>query len=242
MHYTPKGRATRDQSALGLKFSKSPPRHEVRVGAVIGPVDIPPGDPDFRVEGRLPVPVEARLMSFMPHMHLRGKSYRYELDRPGSAPVTLLDVPRYDFNWQLLYRLTEHVDLPAGSVLKGVAHYDNSAGNPANPDPKRRVPWGEQTDDEMMLGYIEYYLPGVPPGTLPDLRAFRARRPGSRTFESLDRNRDGRITPDESPSRAQFRAADVDSNGEVTPEELRAFLKSRDRSRSGAAEAARGSP
>lgn len=237
LHYTPKGRAARDQSALGLKFSKTAPRHEVRVGAVIGPVDIPPGDPDFRVEGRLPVPVAARLMSFMPHMHLRGKSYRYELERSGSAPVTLLDVPRYDFNWQLLYRLTEHVDLPAGSVLKGVAHYDNSAGNPANPDPKRRVPWGEQTDDEMMLGYIEYYLPGVPPGTPVDLRASSGRRPGGRAFEALDRNRDGRITPDESPSPAQFKAADADGNGEVTPEEFRALVRNRDRRSSGAVSA-----
>ena len=242
LHYTPKGRATRDQSALGLKFSKTPPTHEVRVGAVIGPVDIPPGDPDFRVEGRLPVPVAARLMSFMPHMHLRGKSYRYELERPGSAPVTLLDVPRYDFNWQLLYRLAEHVDVPAGSVLKGTAHYDNSAGNPANPDPGRRVPWGEQTDDEMMLGYLEYYLPGVPPGTAVDLRASGERRAASRTFESLDRNRDGRITPDESPSPAQFKAADADANGEVTPDELRAFLKNRGRTRAGTSEARPDSP
>jgi len=231
LHYTPKGKATRDQSALGLRFSKAPPRHEVRVGAVAAPIDIPPGDPDFRIEGRLPVPKAARLMSFMPHMHLRGKAYRYELERPGAAPVTLLDVPRYDFNWQLLYRLSEHVDLPAGSVLKGIARYDNSAGNPANPDPTRRVQWGEQTDEEMMLGYIEYYLPEVPPGTPVDLRASGsgARRGGSRAFQALDRNRDGRITPDESPSPEQFKAADADGNGEVSPDELRSFLRSRDR-------------
>lgn len=232
LHYTPKGKATRDQSALGLRFSKAPPRHEVRVAAVAAPIDIPPGDADFRVEGRLAVPRDARLMSFMPHMHLRGKAYRYELERPGSAPVTLLDVPRYDFNWQLLYRLSEHVELPAGSVLKGIARYDNSAGNPANPDPTRRVPWGEQTDDEMMLGYFEYYLPEVPPGTPVDLRAGAGRRGASRAFEALDRNRDGRITPDESPSPEQFKAADADRNGEVTPDELKAFLQKRDRRRS----------
>lgn len=225
LHYTPKGKATRDQSALGLKFSKTPPKHEVRVGAIAGAIDIPPGDPDFKVEGKLPVPQSARLMSFMPHMHVRGKAYRYELELPGSAPKTLLDVPRYDFNWQLLYRLSEHVDLPAGSVLKGIARYDNSAGNPANPDPSRRVQWGEQTDEEMMLGYIEYYLPDVSPGTPVDLRPAAGRRGGSKAFEMLDRNRDGRITLDESPSPAQFKAADVDANGEVSREELKAFLQ-----------------
>lgn len=231
LHYTPNGKATRDQSALGLKFSKAPPRHEVRVAAISAPLDIPPGDPDFKVEGKLPLPRAARLMSFMPHMHVRGKSYRYELETSGGDSRTLLDVPRYDFNWQLLYRLSEHVDLPAGSVLRGVARYDNSAGNPANPDPTRRVQWGEQTDDEMMLGYFEYYLPDVPPGTPVDLKASSPRAGSGKTFESLDRNRDGRITPDESPSPAQFKAADVDANGEVTPDELRALMRKRDRRR-----------
>ena len=225
LHYTPKGKATRDQSALGLKFSKTPPKHEVRVSAIAGAIDIPPGDPDFKVEGQLPVPESARLMSFMPHMHVRGKAYRYELELPGSAPKTLLDVPRYDFNWQLLYRLSEHIDLPAGSVLKGTARYDNSAGNPANPDPTRRVQWGEQTDEEMMLGYIEYYLPEVPPGTPVDPRPTAGRRGRSKAFDALDRNHDGRITLDESPSPAQFKAADVDGNGEVTRDELKTFLQ-----------------
>lgn len=225
LHYTPKGKATRDQSVLGLKFSKTPPKHEVRVSAIAGAIDIPPGDPDFKVEGQLPVPESARLMSFMPHMHVRGKAYRYELELPGSAPKTLLDVPRYDFNWQLLYRLSEHIDLPAGSVLKGTARYDNSAGNPANPDPTRRVQWGEQTDEEMMLGYIEYYLPEVPPGTPVDPRPTAGRRGRFKAFDALDRNHDGRITLDESPSPAQFKAADVDGNGEVTREELKTFLQ-----------------
>jgi len=232
LHYTPRGKPTRDQSALGLRFSKTPPRHEVRVSAIAAPIDIPPGDPDFKIEGRLPVPQSARVMSFMPHMHVRGKAFRYELEVPGSAPRTLLDVPRYDFNWQLLYRLSEHIDLPAGSVLKGTARYDNSAGNPANPDPTRRVQWGEQTDEEMMLGYIEYYLPEVPPGTPSDLRASAARGGGSKTFDSLDRNHDGRITPDESPSPAQFKAADKDGNGEVSREELKGFLQQQKRRRS----------
>ena len=225
LHYTPKGKAARDQTVLGLKFSKVPPKHEVRVSAIAAAIDIPPGDPDFKIEGKLSLPQSARLMSFMPHMHLRGKAYRYELELPGSAPKTLLDVPRYDFNWQLLYRLSEHVDMPAGSVLKGVARYDNSAGNPANPDPTRRVQWGEQTDEEMMLGYIEYYLPDALPGTPMPARVPSARRGGSKAFDAMDRNHDGRITVDESPSPAQFQVADADGNGEVSREELKSFLQ-----------------
>ncbi len=146
---------------------------------------------------------------------------------PFLAIRTLLDVPRYDFNWQLLYRLNEFVNAPAGSVLRGTARYDNSTNNPANPDPTQRVTWGEQTSEEMMLGYFEYYLPSVAPGT--DAGAFvgKALREGSAVFNQLDRNHDGKITPDESPSAAQFRAADVDQDGVVTREELRTLLQKR---------------
>jgi thiol-disulfide isomerase/thioredoxin len=227
LHYTPNGTATQDQTSLGLLFAQEPPRHEVRVAAISAKLDIPPGDADHEVKGRIPVPVEAKLMSFMPHMHVRGKAYRYELELPGGNTRTLLDVPRYDFNWQLLYRLNDFVDAPAGSVLRGTARYDNSTNNPANPDPTQRVTWGEQTTEEMMLGYFEYYLPSVAPGT--DAGAFvgKALREGSGVFNQLDRNHDGKITPDESPSAAQFRAADVDQDGVVTREELKALLQKR---------------
>jgi hypothetical protein len=87
------------------------------------------------------------------------------------------------------------------------------------------VQWGEQTDEEMMLGYIEYYLPEVPPGTPADPRPTAGRRGRSKAFDALDRNHDGRITLDESPSPAQFKAADVDGNDEVSREELKTFLQ-----------------
>ena len=228
LHYTPGGTATRDQTSLGLIFSKAPPLQEVHVSAISSKLDIPPGDPNHRVEGTITVPYSAKLISLMPHMHLRGKAYRYELQVPGGTNQTLLDVPHYDFNWQLQYRFAQFVEVPQGSVLRGIAHYDNSTNNPANPDPTQRVTWGEQTYEEMMLGYIEYFMPGIPPGSDigSPMRTGRKRN-GKGTFETLDRNKDGRITPDEAPSAAQFREADTDGNGIVTPEELRAFLRKR---------------
>ncbi|WP_338030125.1 hypothetical protein [Fimbriiglobus ruber] len=95
----------------------------------------------------------------MPHMHVRGKLCKYEAELPDGKKLTLLDVPHYDFNWQLRYELAEPVRLPKGTLLRFTAHYDNSSKNPANPNPASLVKWGPQTSDEMLLGYLEYYLP-----------------------------------------------------------------------------------
>lgn len=92
-------------------------------------------------------------------MHLRGKAYRYELTYPDQRREVLLNVPRYDFNWQLHYKFAEPLSVPAGSVLTATGWFDNSAGNPANPDPTRKVGFGEQSFDEMQIGYFDYYVP-----------------------------------------------------------------------------------
>jgi len=132
-------------------------------------------------------------------------------------------VPRYDFNWQLQYRLAEYVDAPAGSTLRGYATFDNSTNNPANPDPTARVKWGEQTDDEMMLGYFEYYVPGIPASTKKVSLIEMAARDGGLIFNGLDKNRDGKLTPNESPTPQQFKDADADADGFVTREEFRVY-------------------
>ena len=105
----------------------------------------------------IPVLFDAGVLGFMPHMHLRGKAFRFEVTLPGGQAHTLLDVPRYDFNWQLACRYAEPRKIPRGSRIKATGWFDNSANNPANPDPARRVPWGPQTHDEMMLGYVEFF-------------------------------------------------------------------------------------
>jgi len=184
MHYTPNGTATTDRTRVGVIYAKEPPRHEVRVAGIRNDrISIPPGAADHREEASLKLPFDATILGFLPHMHVRGKACRYELVRGGGGRTTLLDIPRYDFNWQLLYRLQEPLALAAGDMLVFTAWYDNSAGNPANPDPTKTVRWGPQTFDEMHLGYVEYYVTGVQLGQVaPGLRqragnAFGLRQP-----------------------------------------------------------------
>ncbi len=164
MHYTPNGTATTDSTRVGVIYAKEPPIHEVKVAGIVNArISIPPGAADHREEASLKLPFDATIMGFLPHLHVRGKACRYECIHSDGTTATLLDIPRYDFNWQLLYRLHEPIALEAGERLKFTAWYDNSAGNPANPDPTKTVRWGPQTFDEMHLGYVEYYVPGARP-------------------------------------------------------------------------------
>ncbi len=160
IHYTPNGKATQDQVRVGLKFCQTPPQNVVlNAGIANRRFSIPPNEANYEVTARLPVPNDVKLLAFLPHMHLRGKAWRYDVILPDGTTKTMLDVPRYDFNWQLLYRYAEPYTLPAGSVIQATAVFDNSTGNPANPDATKAVRWGPQTFDEMMLGYVEYYRP-----------------------------------------------------------------------------------
>ena len=181
MHYTPNGTATTDRTRVGVIYAEEPPQHEVRVAGIVNPrISIPPAANNHREEASIRLPFDATIMGFLPHLHVRGKACRYELVRADGGRTTLLDIPRYDFNWQLLYRRHEPLALQAGDTIVFTAWYDNSAGNPANPDPAQTVRWGPQTFDEMHLGYVEYFVPGVAPGEpSPRLRrglgAFRDR-------------------------------------------------------------------
>jgi len=157
VHYTPNGEAVTDRPRLGLVFTDGPPRAEVRSTGIHNiRFRIPPGAKRHPVTADHTFSEPARLLSLTPHMHLRGAAFRYDLVLPGGERTRLLDVPRYDFNWQLNYRLRDPLDVPAGARLDCTAWYDNSADNPANPDPTRRVRFGEQTHDEMMIWYVEW--------------------------------------------------------------------------------------
>jgi peroxiredoxin len=155
-HYTPNGSEQQDRSSLGLVFADARSvRHEVRGGAVLNlALLIPPGAADYRLTAEQVVPEDWRLLSLSPHMHLRGKSFRYEAFYPDGGREVLLEVPRYDFNWQLRYELAEPKLLPRGTRLVCTACYDNSPNNPNNPDPSREDGWGEQTPDEMLFGFF----------------------------------------------------------------------------------------
>jgi thiol-disulfide isomerase/thioredoxin len=157
MHYTPNGVEQKDRSSVGLIFSKEPPKHEARTRSVAQRIlDIPPGADNHKVVSQSYFKKDVLLLSLLPHMHLRGKDFQYEVVYPDGKREMLLSVPRYDFNWQSNYRLEQPLRLPAGSRIDCLAHFDNSTGNPNNPDPTKLVRWGDQTWDEMMIGFVDY--------------------------------------------------------------------------------------
>jgi peroxiredoxin len=159
IHYTPNGTPQEDRSYLGLVFSDPKRVKEVvKGGAVINAgLEVPPGAPNHSVTADQVLTEDIRLLSLSPHMHLRGKSFRFEAVQPDGRRQVLLDVPRWDFHWQLRYELAEPVRLPKGSRLVCIAHYDNSANNPDNPDPTQTVTWGDQTSQEMLIGFYSYF-------------------------------------------------------------------------------------
>ncbi len=164
LHYTPNGIAQKDRSSVGVVFAKEPPKREIVTMPVASfdfktgkpTVRIPPGDDNCQIESWFRFSEEAQILTFMPHMHLRGKDFLYEVIYPDGKKETLLSVPRFNFNWQSVYRLAEPKPVPKGARLHCVAHFDNSAKNPSNPDPTQEVLWGDQTWEEMMIGWTDF--------------------------------------------------------------------------------------
>ena len=157
LHYTPTGKVETDRSEVGLVFCKEPPKRAVKGKAAINfRFQIPPGASHHQVVSSTRFARDAELLSLMPHMHLRGKDFLYRAHYPDGKKEILLSVPGYDFNWQHRYRFAKPFQVPAGTRVECVAHFDNSTDNPANPDPKKPVRWGDQTWEEMMIGFINY--------------------------------------------------------------------------------------
>ena len=155
MHYMSMGHAALDRSGVGIVFTKKPPPQRVLTLQLTNDhFVIPPRDGDYRVEARGSLPNDATLLQFFPHMHWRGKKFEYNLIHPDGRIEPLLKV-RWDFEWQLSYQLADPLPLKAGTVLQAVAWYDNSSNNPHNPDPDHEVRWGEQTYEEMMVGFFD---------------------------------------------------------------------------------------
>jgi peroxiredoxin/mono/diheme cytochrome c family protein len=160
IHYTPNGKATSDQIKMGLIFAKTPPRYQMQTVALVDhDLNIPPGVADHVETTQRQLPNDYYVTALMAHMHVRGKAFKYEITYADGKTETLLDIPRYDFNWQLRYDYATPKIFPRGSTIKVTAVFDNSTGNPANPDPSKTVKWGPQTFDEMMIGYFEVYVP-----------------------------------------------------------------------------------
>jgi hypothetical protein len=171
VHYTPNGKAVMDQTKLGLVLARETPKDRVQtLSASNGTFKIPPGDPDYRVDASFVVAQQVVLSALHPHMHTRGKDFEYRLVFPNGETRTILQVPAYNWHWQLWYNLQEPIVLPKGTKIECTAHFDNSAKNPENPDPTKTVIWGQQNWDEMMVGFFNlvYDANMSPKDLLPD--------------------------------------------------------------------------
>lgn len=223
LHYTPNGAPARDVSRVGVHFaSEDPdwrPRHVVRTAGISNRgLRVPPGAGDH-ASGAMGVAGRDLLVhSFMPHMHLRGRSFRFEhvARAEPAAPALLLEVPRYDFNWQLRYELREPVAIRAGDRIDVHAVFDNSRSNLANPDPSTAVTWGPDTDDEMLIGFIDYTLAEEDGTTDPRSRDLAILEPGTLAYlRRLAADAGGEVPRTAVPkaSRTGFDLLDLDGDG-----------------------------
>jgi peroxiredoxin/mono/diheme cytochrome c family protein len=207
-HYTTNGKPTTDLTKIGLVFADPDEiEHEVvTLYAVNEKFEIPPGADNHRVAATIDYwPEQARLLAMSPHMHLRGKSFKLEGRWPDGRRQTLLDVPAYDFNWQFAYELADPIELDSGFEIACEAHFDNSAKNPANPDPTAAVRWGDQSFEEMMIAFFEVAVPResldrkLTNVEATDDQISRAQEVADRMFRRFDRNGDNVLNRDELP-------------------------------------------
>ena len=159
MHYTAIGKETTDRSRLGLIFAKAPPkvRYFVSDGPTGSNLAIPAGADNAEVVSEMTAQEDTRLVYLQPHMHLRGKDYEVRLMYPTGKTETVFKA-KWDFNWQLGYDLEKPIDIPKGTRIVGIAHYDNSPNNKFNPDPAKMIVWGNQNWDEMQNCFMGFLV------------------------------------------------------------------------------------
>ncbi len=159
MHYTPNGQAVTDHSKIAFYFREvdNPPKYPLRLTALTDfRFEIPPGAKEYGTTTTREITRDMLVYNFMPHSHLRGKTGKMSIIYPDGKEEVLLNVPKYDFNWQTVYEYAEPKKIPAGSKLVWTFAWDNSTQNPANPDPTKAVRWGDQTFEEMGIGFVRF--------------------------------------------------------------------------------------
>jgi hypothetical protein len=168
MHYTASGKAERDRSKVGIVFATEPPKQRVyTLAAATDKFVIPPGVENHRVDASITLDQDVEITALIPHMHLRGKAFEYRIAWPDGRKENVLRVPKYDFNWQLTYIPDKPIRLRKGTVVESSAWYDNSPNNPNNPDPRAEVRHGDQSWEEMMIGFFNVaFDPAVRPQDL----------------------------------------------------------------------------
>lgn len=160
MHYTAHGHETRDQTSVGFRFAKEMPDEEMFASAFFnGALVLPAGAKDVEVPAEIGASQPIKVWALFPHTHVRGTRWEYKLEKPDGTSDMILDVPRYDFNWQTYYMFAKPLDIPAGGKITSKAWYDNSASNKNNPDATKQVTWGDQTWEEMQYTGFLYTVP-----------------------------------------------------------------------------------
>jgi Copper type II ascorbate-dependent monooxygenase, C-terminal domain len=172
VHYAPMGKPATDRSRVGLILSSEPPKVRVaEIGIANMKLRIPAGAAHHRIDTHVILPQDMTVLSVWPHMHLRGKALQLRAVYPSGESEMLLDIPKYDFNWQMSYVLAKPRMLPKGTRLETVTYFDNSPNNPNNPNPNVDVYWGGQTWEEMNMAFLRVVLaPGVSPSDLATVK------------------------------------------------------------------------
>jgi hypothetical protein len=227
MHYTTSGRATTDRTRLGLYLAETPPDNFLRHHVIVDPtIRIPPGAPAHEESAYFEFHRDGVLYTLFPHAHFRGRAGTFELHYPDGREELLLSVPAYDFNWQRGYDFVEPLAVPAGSRLVHRMVYDNSANNPANPDPEKTVTWGLQSWDEMLYGAFSYaWAEETSANPIHDPQRAQI----AQFFGFADRDMDGKLSWSELPDGLKrqlvqgFSAADRNNDGGLDIDEFLAL-------------------
>lgn len=217
LHYTPYGKAVTDVTRIGLYFHDERPAKFLRHGVVLNPfIHIPPNAKRHRQQAYIEFERDAELHTILPHSHYRGRSSTFALRYPDGTEEVLLSVPNYDFNWQRGYDFVEPKRVPAGSRLVHTTVYDNSAQNPGNPDPSKRVTWGLQSWDEMLYGdFVFTWVEETAGNPIHD----NERLDDYQTIGFLDADMDGAVQMDELSERMKKRFARVFEHGDANQDQ-----------------------
>lgn len=216
MHYTPIGSVQEDSSKVGFLFADpGNVTYEVRTISAFQPfIKVPKNVANHQETTSTRIRQPSQLLGLMPHMHVRGRSFRYLAMFPGRKQwTTLLNVPSYDFNWQTNYRFQNPLDLPTDTRIKCVAHYDNSETNLNNPNPDKTVRWGEQTWEEMLIGYMDIAVPKHSSTRLTTAeRQIQIR--AEELLMQLDKNDNNHVDGSELPLRTRLLMIRADKNND----------------------------